>query len=99
MGDFDDDALGILVRMLGPRGPRGDAGAAAKPEETSESRDTRAASPAAPVEKISPRISNFPSGFPIRLAFASRSGRTLRDRLPTSPDFLFDDLLSWEIPK
>jgi hypothetical protein len=34
MGDLGDDALGILVRKLGPRGPLGQAGAAAKPEET-----------------------------------------------------------------
>ena len=32
-GDFDDDALGALVRKLGPRSPRGQAGAAVKPEE------------------------------------------------------------------
>jgi hypothetical protein len=31
--DFDADALGVLVRKLGPRGPRGQAGAAVKPEE------------------------------------------------------------------
>jgi hypothetical protein len=34
--DFDDDALGALVRNLGPRNPRGPlghAGAAVKPEE------------------------------------------------------------------
>jgi hypothetical protein len=35
-GDLDDDALGILVRKLGPRGPLGQAGAAAKTEEASE---------------------------------------------------------------
>jgi hypothetical protein len=33
MGGLNDDALGMLVRKLGPRGPRGQAGAAARPEE------------------------------------------------------------------
>jgi len=32
--DLDDDALGTLVRKLGPR-PSGEAGAAAQPEEPS----------------------------------------------------------------
>ena len=31
-GDWGDDALGVLVRKLGPRGPLGRSGAAVRPE-------------------------------------------------------------------
>ena len=33
-GDDSDDALGALVRRLGPRGPRNQSGAEAQPEES-----------------------------------------------------------------
>jgi hypothetical protein len=36
LGDLGDDALGILVRRLGPRGPQGQAGAAAEIEMRDE---------------------------------------------------------------